>query len=161
MRTMVSILLGMLLALPAAAAAQPPDRMPVRSRLQLERQVMERFASQVGDELGLSRADRGRVQDWLIQTNVRRREMARETMVLRRRLADAVRQPGTTDAEFERLLDDLRDVRRRELEALQADERELATWLTPRQRAHLLVGLGRFQERIRDLIAERGPGPRR
>ncbi len=129
-----------------------------RDRMQLERQVMERFARQVGDELNLSTTDRTRVQDWLIRTNQRRRELARETMALRRQLAVAVASPRTTDAEFEKLLDDLRGVRRRELEQLQADEQELSAWLSPRQRAQLFVGLGRFQERIRDLMAERRPG---
>ncbi|HEX6309125.1 MAG TPA: hypothetical protein VFZ69_13100 [Longimicrobiales bacterium] len=153
--------LGATLALPAVMAAQPPGRGMQRDRLLLERQVMERFARQVGDEMNLSASDRTRVRDWLVQSNQRRREMARETMALRRRMAEAVQSPATTDAEFERLLDELRTIRRRELEQLQSDERELSQWLTPRQRAQLFIGLGRFQERIRAIMAERGPGPPR
>lgn len=151
-----------LLASPAVLHAQRPQgRMPQRDRVMLERQIMQRFARQVGEELDLSADQRTRVEQWLLDSNRRRRELAQETMGLRRELAEAVRSPATADAEFERLLDRLRDVRRRELEQLQQDERELSQWLSPRQRAHLFVGLGRFQERIRSIISERGPAPRR
>jgi hypothetical protein len=71
-----------------------------------------------------------------------------------------VRKPETTDAEFERLLDRLADVRRRQLEQLQQDEQELRSTLTPRQRAQLFLGLARLQERMREIMAERAGSPR-
>lgn len=140
-------------------AAQTGRGMP-RDRQQLERQVMERFAGQVGRELDLNAADQVRIRDWLLASNQRRRELARETVTLRREIAAAVRSPDTDNAEFERLLGRLHELRQREVEALRNDERELAEWLSPRQRAQLFVSIARFQERMRAIMARRGPGPR-
>jgi len=156
MRAMLMILA--ILLLPVTLAAQPP-RQPPRDRMLLERQIMQRFANQVGDSLRLSNEGRAQLERWLVQTNAGRRELARETAQVRRELADAVRNPQTTDAEFERLLDRLADVRRRQLEQLQRDDQELRSTLTPRQRAQLFLGLARLQERMREIMAQRaGPG---
>jgi Spy/CpxP family protein refolding chaperone len=155
-------LLAMLaiLAVPLSLAAQPPVRQPQRNRMLLERQIMQRFAEQVGDSLELSADGRTQVEQWLVQSNARRRELARETAALRRELAEAVRAPETSDAQFEQLLDRLADVRRRQLEALRSDEQELSSILTPRQRAQLFLGLARLQERMRAIMAERAGPPR-
>jgi Spy/CpxP family protein refolding chaperone len=155
MRIILTILA--MLALPLSLAAQ---RQPVRNRMLLEQQVMQRFAHQVSDSLRLSGEGRAQLERWLVQTNTRRRELVRETVGLRRQLAEAVRKPETTDAEFERLLDRLADVRRRQLEQLQQDEQELRSTLTPRQRAQLFLGLARLQERMREIMAERAGSPR-
>ena len=140
--------------------AQIPNRAPPRDRVQLERQVMERFARQVGRDLNLDAEDQDRLRDWLMASNQRRRELARETAALRRELADAVRSRDTGDVEFERLLARLQELRRGEIEALQEDERELAQWLSPRQRAQLYMDIARFQERLRAIMSRRGPARR-
>ena len=160
MRRVVLILA--LLTLPASVSAQrPPDRAMMRNRAMLERQIMQRFAGQIGNEIGLTAARQSRMEQWLVESNQRRRDFARETMELRRRLAEAVRSPDTSDAEFERILGELQDVRRRELEQLQAEEATLAESLSPRERAQVILGLARLQDRIRELIAERRiPQPR-
>jgi len=145
-----------LVLFPAMAAAQLPSRQQPRNRLQLERQVMERIARQIGDSLQLSPDARTRVEEWLIETNARRRELARETANLRRQLAAGLRDETTGDAEFERLLGELRELRRRELERFQSDERELSQVLTPRQRAQLALRMARLQERMRELMMRRG-----
>lgn len=150
-----------LLALPALASAQPPNRGMMRDRAMLERQIMQRFAGQLGTEIGLTATRQSEMERWLVDSNQHRRDFARETMELRRRLADAVRSPDTPDAEFERILRDLQEVRRRELEQMQADEAALAKSLTPRERAQVILGVARLQDRIRDLIAQRRvPMPR-
>lgn len=156
MRALLAMLAVLLL--PVSLAAQPPRQAP-RDRMLLERQIMQRFANQVGDSLRLSGASRAQLERWLVQTNTRRRELGRETAQLRRELGDAVRRPETTDAEFERLLNRLADVRRRQIEQLQRDDQELRSTLTPRQRAQLVLGLARLQERMREIMAQRaGPG---
>jgi len=155
------VLVLALLALPASASAQPPDRAMMRNRAMLERQIMQRFAGQIGNEIGLNAARQSSMEHWLVESNRRRREFARETMELRRHLAEAVRSPDTPDTEFERILGALQDVRRRELEQLQTEEDSLAETLSPRERAQVILGLARLQDRIRELIAERRiPQPR-
>lgn len=150
-----------LLAVPATAAAQMGNRGQVRERALLERQIMQRYAGQIGTEIGLAPTGQARMERWLVQSNQSRRDFARETMEIRRRLADAVHSPTTTDEEFEKVLSDLQEVRRRELEQLQADEEALRDSLSPRQRAQVVLGLARLQDRIRDLISQRRlPEPR-
>ncbi len=147
------------LAWPAVGVAQPPVRRPPQAdRMMLERQIMQRFAREVGSELRLSEDRRSRLEQWLIQSNQRRRDLAREANGLRRQLAEAVRSTNTSDAEFERLLTQIREVRQRELDQLGRDEDELAQTLSPRQRAEFYLRLARLQERIRQMVAERGGG---
>lgn len=157
MRTVPWLACLWLLLIGGPLAAQIPGRAAPRDRVQLERQVMERLARQVGRELGLAGEDQTRVRDWLMESNQRRRDLARETAALRREIADAVRRPDTGDAEFERLLGRLHDLRQREVEALRSEERELSEWLSPRQRAELFVRIARFQERLRAIMSRRGP----
>jgi Spy/CpxP family protein refolding chaperone len=141
------------LALPAAGWAQRP---PIQQqRRALERQILQRFVQQSADEMRLAPERRDQLERWLTESTRERRTLAEQATVVRRRLADAVQNPRTSDAEFERILGDLDQLRQREYELWKRDEAELARTLTPRQRAHFAIRLLRLQE----MIDERRDGP--
>lgn len=147
------VLLSMLaaLALPVAAAAQPPNMRggnPLNRRAVLERQILQRFVQQSATEMRLTPDRRDRLERWLTESSEERRDLAEHAGELRRRLTAAVGDASTSDAEFERILDDMNRLRQREYDLWRKDEEELSRTLTPRQRAHFALRLLRFQDMI-------------
>ena len=160
MRIIVATLM-LAAALPAAVAAQVRGQVPP-ARAQLERQVAQRFARQMQMDLGLTPQVRDRLEVLLLDKTARERGRDREANQLQQRLAAAVQDPNTSDAQFQQILEDIRQLRQREHEEWTREFAELRDSLTPRQQAQLTLGLARFQRRILEQIqnrpAQRGRG---
>lgn len=158
---MKKVMLVVLLALAAPVAAvgqgqgQPEDRRERRERL--EQQVRTRFLDIATARLELTADQRTRLASVLDEGARERRELARESMAVRRRLMAAAGDEATPSSTFEDLLRRMEALAQRE-HALQRREQErLAEFLSPRQRALFLMLRMRFNEQVREL---RGRGPR-
>ncbi|HEX7090279.1 MAG TPA: hypothetical protein VF192_09085 [Longimicrobiales bacterium] len=144
------LVLAWLVPVTAAAQQQASTR-----RGQLERQILSRFLDRAARELELDAAGRARLEGVLRTSVEQRRAIAREAARLRQALNRALRDPATPDAEFERLLDELAELRAREIRLWREEQDALAGALTPRQRARFMVMSARLNERIRALRAAR------
>ncbi|HEY8469069.1 MAG TPA: hypothetical protein VIL18_05475 [Longimicrobiales bacterium] len=152
-RWMVRVgLLALGLVVPVAAAAQ---QQPGTRRGQLEHQVLNRFLDRAAQELELDAGGRARLERVLRTSVEQRRAIAAEAARLRQELNRALRDPATPDREFERLLNELAELRAREARLWREEQDALAGVLTPRQRARFMLISARVNERIRAL---RGTG---
>jgi uncharacterized membrane protein YccC len=145
-------LLAVGLLVPAAAAGQ---QQPSTRRGQLERQVISRLVDRAAQELELDAGGRVRLERVLRTSVEQRRAIAEEAARLRQELARALRDPATPEREFERLLNELAELRAREARLWREEQDSLAGVLTPRQRARFMLISARVNERIRAL---RGTG---
>jgi Spy/CpxP family protein refolding chaperone len=160
-------LLGLLL-LPSMLVAQqssadPPRRGsdPARRaseqarRDSLEMEVAQKFLEQLTRELKLDAAQRSQTERVLKESGDRRRELMRVSGELRGQMYRALRDRGTDDAAFTKLLTEYDQLRVREHDLWRRDQEELARYLTPRQRTQFLIEWGRFQERVRAIMEQR------
>jgi hypothetical protein len=149
------LLLGLLL-LPVQSTAQG-QRMPrpQQRRDVLEAQVFNRFMNRVSADMRLNRAGQDRLARYLRQSGMQRRALAQEAVQLRRRLVAATRDSTQSDADIDRLLQELTQLRTREQELWNRDWSELSSQLTPRQRAVFLLRWMNFNERLRGIIQGR------
>lgn len=150
MRIFAFLIAGLLV--PAGVLAQ--ERQDER-RAALEAQVYQRFLDRASQQLGLDGAQRGRLDQVLQATAIQRRGLARKGGELRMELVRALRDPATTEAEFNRLLVELDSLRDREFEVWREEQRALAGVLNPRQRAAFIGLRGRFNERLLELRQRR------
>ncbi len=137
---------------PAGAQAQdvvPPP--PPIDRDSLEARVRQRMASVIQRQVGLT-------NDQMRQLNAtnRRFEGQRRDLVMREReirmgLRDEIESGDTTrQAQVGRLLDQMLQLQRQRLELVEAEQKELATFMSPLQRARY-YGL---EEQIRRRVIE-------
>lgn len=138
--------------LPGALRAQ--DRSD-DSRTELDSRVFNRLVDQASRELGLDAGSRSKLEAALRASRERHRELAREGARLQRALVDAVRNQNTPDAEFQRILADIEALRARELEAWREEQRALAAFLTPRQRAQAALFFARVNQRLQEIRRQR------
>ena len=158
MRKIILVVL-LTLAGPVGATGQgqapPEDRRERRERL--EQQVRARFLDMTSERLELTEDQRSRLRSVLEEGARERRELARQSMALRRRLMQAAGDQATTPSTFEDLLRDMEALATREHALQRAEQDRLAGFLSPRQRALFLMMRMRFNEQVREL---RGRGPR-
>jgi Spy/CpxP family protein refolding chaperone len=157
-RTLI-LAFGLLLA-PAAAMAQQSSPDPARRaamearRDSLEAEILNRFVEQLTEELKLDASQRARTERSLRMGAHRRRELMRASGELRGEIIRALRNSSTTDAEFNRLLTQQETLRQREHELWTREQDELARILTPRQRAQFVIQWARFQDNVREILAD-------
>jgi hypothetical protein len=130
---------------PAVGAQQSPTSResgrPEREKTEAERSAMvrelhARLASIVKRELRLSDAQAEKLQAANGRIDSRRRPLLQRERELRSRLRKELqRGDSADDREVGELLDDLLVIQRQRVELLQAEQRELAQFLTPVQRA--------------------------
>jgi len=150
----------LLLVLAFPASAQRPGDPAGRRRIQLETMLLQRFAQQAGREMRLAAPEQARLGAIVQEVAAARRDLNLAAADLRRRLALAVRDPAVTDAQFDQLLKEQRDLRQREQDLWQQEQLRLAQMLTPRQRAHFALLWLRLQDDARGLMMQRGQGQR-
>lgn len=120
----------------------------------LESELLSRFVVQLSRELSLTAEQRAGTDRILRSGAEQRRSLMRESGALRGRLQRALRESGTTDAEFNRLLAEHESLRQRESDFWRAEQDELARVLSPRQRTQFVMQWVRFQEQVRTIISQ-------
>jgi len=152
-----SLLLCMVLLMPVALHAQGGD---LGRRRALQGQIIQGFMNRVSEELELDQATRARLEQQLRASGAQRRELAQNTLTLRRQMMVAARDTTTSDADFKRMLNDMSALRQREEDLWKSDQEALARILTPRQHARFVFMWLRFNEQVREMALQPGMGPR-
>lgn len=157
--------LGPVVALlgPASLEAQArPQRPPQRpeQRQAVERRFQQRFLELSSRRLSLEQRQTERLGTILERGWRARKDLQRELAQERERFAAAVRDEATTDDEFRRLLATMEDLRRQEYELWVSEQRALAEFLTPRQRAMFVQMQMRAIDAVRDMRRRHSDGER-
>ena len=156
MRTLWVVALAVtFLAVAEPARAQEPT--PGRPRLEeLRRRVRERFAQRIQQELNLTPDQMQRLRTTVGTYAGRRRDLEARQQDLREALGGQLR-PGVAASpdSVARLTDELMDVRVRYAESFRAEQRELAQYLDPVQRAKITLLRDRLTNRAQELRRRR------
>lgn len=146
---------------PASLEAQArPQRPPERpeQRQAIERRFHQRFLELSSRRLSLEQRQTERLGTILERGWRARKDLQRELAQERERFAAAVRDEATTDDEFRRLLATMEDLRRQEYELWVSEQRALAEFLTPRQRAMFVQMQMRAIDAVRDMRRRHSDG---
>lgn len=142
------------LGVSATASAQTPqgqrqDSAAVQRRAVLERQVRQRIAVMVKERLGLTDAQAQQLQEAEGRFELRRRDLMQREMRLRRDLRQQL-SPGVAADEqrVSTLLDQIMAVHRERMTNMEQEQRDLARFLTPVQRAKYLGLQSQLRNRI-------------
>lgn len=147
--------LALLFALPGVAAAQRPGGVAAEQREQLEARFRQQFARVVQERVGLSDDQMARLRPINQRHAEQRRALQTEERSARMALQRALRNPGRADsAEVSRLLQQLVETQKRRAALLETEQRELATIMTPLQRARFMA----LQEQLRRQVEQRRGG---
>jgi hypothetical protein len=147
MTRLTGIVALLLVLAPAGLAAQRPGSevgrrpgawAPAR-RERLQQQIVARFMDRAAARLGLDTAGRARLERVIGANDLRRQELAREARLARTALVRAARDPSTPDAEYDRLLRRMANLRERDLRLWENEQTALAGVLTPRQRVQFMA----------------------
>lgn len=134
---LASLLAGALGGRPARAQ-HGGDR--VSERVAGHRPAMDRMTELVQRRLGLTDDQGARLRASTSRYMAQREQLLRQERHLRRTLREEVaRGPAATQDRVGRMLDELVALQRRRLDVLAAEQRELAQFLTPVQRAEFMA----------------------
>lgn len=150
MRAIPLLLLGLSLSGPVTLAAQDSADDPGRAGM-LRRQIEERFAARVQEELGLTDQQALKLRETVGVYFVKRRTLEAEERRLRQSLAGELR-PGVAANKdnVARLTDQLLDNKVRYVETYRSEVKELSGFLDPVQRAQFLILRERLLDRVRE-----------
>jgi hypothetical protein len=148
-----------LLALTLAVVQQPPLRAPGTDTAEagrLRRRIEERFAARVQQELGLTADQATKLRATQERFGERRRTLIRQQMGRRMALQGQMRPGEAANADsVKRLMDGLQAGRGEMLKLDQDEDRDMAGYLTPVQRARYQMMRQRFQERVNEMREQR------
>lgn len=134
----------------SAVSAQQGEAAPDASPQGAQQRLIEMFLDHATLELNLTEEQRGGLEDVLRETMDRRAELSRNQVRLRREITDALSDPATSAAEFQRLADASLALKAREVELLEWQQARLLDVLTPRQSLRFQI----MQERLAQRVAE-------
>lgn len=138
----------------------PRDSVAAQRRAVLERQVRRRIAAVVKERLDLTDAQAQQLQEAEGRSELRRRDLMQREMRLRRDLRQQL-APGVA-ADQQRvasLLDQIMAVHRERVTITEQEQRDLARFLTPVQRAKYLGLQGELRSRIEGMRRRGGARP--
>lgn len=144
-----SLLFASTAALAQVPQGQQRDSVAVRRRAMLEGQVRQRIAVMVKERLQLTDAQARQLQETDSRFELRRRDLMQREQGLRRDLRQQL-SPGVA-ADQQRvasLLDQIMAVHRERVTLIEQEQRELARFLTPVQRAKYLGLQAELRNRI-------------
>ena len=138
-----------------AAGQQAP-----RTREELENRVRENFAAEVKKRLQLSDDQMTKVMAVNRRLDAERRELFQQERAARLALRAELQagDSGANQARVAEVLDTLLRLQRRRLDLVEREQRELAAFLTPVQRARYQAFVDFIQRRTDDMAYGRGRG---
>jgi periplasmic protein CpxP/Spy len=152
MRTgsLLSLALTLVLMPLHSAVAQQADTTGRRAD-SLRQRIEERFASRVQSELGLTNDQTAKLKATSQAYSSRRRELRSRAMSVREGLTKQL-QPGVAANQdsVAKLTDAMVDLKLASAQLTRDEMKDVAKYLTPVQRARLLVMRERFMERVKE-----------
>lgn len=147
---------GLVLA-PALAAQQDSSTVPDSAeRERLQQEIERRFGTVVQQQLGLTNDQADKLRATEARFRARRRAVVRQQLLLRFGLQDQMRPGRAANPDSVRRLMDAIQANRSDLLQLdQAQDREMAGYLTPVQRAQYQMLRERFLRRLQEVRRER------
>jgi Spy/CpxP family protein refolding chaperone len=121
-------------------------------RAQLERRFEERLAAVVQRELRTTPEQTQRLGTVSRRFEQQRRPLFQREMALRRELRQQLGASSPDDRRVETAMREMLQLQRRRIDLIEAEQRELAEFLTPVQRARYLA----LQENLRHRVEQRG-----
>jgi hypothetical protein len=155
----VSLLILSLVAVATQAGAQQPapDSTPARRQV-LEQRVRQRMAAVVQQRLGLNADQMRRLAEVNRDMEAQRRVLHQQERDVRIGLrAEVMRGDSANQERVARFVDQLIDVQRRRIELVSREQRTLAGFMTPVQRAKYLA----MQDQLRRRVEEMRGRPKR
>jgi Spy/CpxP family protein refolding chaperone len=154
------LLAGLVAGLSASPlAAQEPAAPPPAERDSLEARVRQRMGQIVKKELGLSDEQMRRLQATNRRFEGQRRALFEQEREVRTGLRDEMMSGDTTrNAQVAVLLDRMLVLQRRRLDLMETEQKELATFLTPIQRARYFGMEEQVRRRVMEMRQQRDPG---
>lgn len=159
-RTMVigTLVLAGALSVPAAAQQRPRPQRPQAvaprqepaNRDVLERRVRQAFSRAVRQRVGLNDEQMRRLADVSGRFDLERRQLLRDERSTRLSLREAMRSPSPDQRALDSGWAHLQELQRKRLDINEREDRELATFMTPLQRARYHA----LQEQVRRRLEE-------
>lgn len=137
-----------------APQAQEPGGGPPQQRARLEGEIRRTFARAVRERVGLSEEQMRRLAPLTQKHEQQRRSLQQDERRARMALQGELRSDRPDTANVARLLDTLLGVQRRRLQMIEAEHKDLATVMTPVQRARYLA----LQEQVRRRVEQMRQG---
>ena len=159
---MLALLALSVVAMSSAVHAQRPDTPPAR-RQALEQRVRQQMAAVVQKRLGLNADQMRRLGEVNRDMEGERRlfnQQERDARIALR--TEVMRGDSANQDRVARYIDQLIDVQRRRIELLAREQRALAAFMSPTQRAQYLAIQDQLRRRMEDMRGRRrGGGPPR
>lgn len=162
-RPLVRLALALLLAAASSRplGAQQADPRPPATGGALERRVQQRIGAIVREQLGVDDAQARRLGEVSARYQQERRALARRERELRLQLRDELQ--GGEQANQDRVaraLDRMLEAQRTRIDIVQREQKDLAAFLTPVQRAKYLVLQEQVRRRLEDARRAQEGAPR-
>lgn len=162
LRPIVIAIVLSVLSVPAMAqraGGASADRVPdSAARARLEGEVRRGFARAVRDRVGLSEDQMRRLVPLSRTHEQQRRRLQLDERRTRVSLRAALRDDRTADsAKVAQLLEDLVEIQKRRVQLLEAEQRDLATIMTPMQRARYMALQEQVRRRLEQMRNRRAP----
>ena len=152
------------LAASSVEAQRPRADSAPAGRQALEQRVRQRMAAVVQQRLGLNADQMRRLGEVNRDMEGQRRQLNQQERELRTDLrAEVMRGDSANQERVARLVDQLIDVQRRRIDLVSREQRALAAFMTPTQRAQYLAIQDQLRRRMEDMRGRprRGAQPRR
>jgi Spy/CpxP family protein refolding chaperone len=154
-------MIAVLLIVPVVATSQPvAGQRPNPNRVALERQLRERTAQITRERLGLNDAQMQQLQRVNGRFAPQHTALAMKERDTRRQLRQETMATSPNQASVSSLLDATINLQRQRLALVEAEQKELAAFLTPVQRARYIALQGQFR-RAAEQLARPGQAGRR
>jgi len=161
----LSLAVALVIVAASSAVAQRTDRLqarpgaPAEGRAGLERQFRERFAEVVRRRLGLTDTQMHRLGQVNDRYERERMRLLRDERMMRQALRTEVLAGDSADqAKVAEMLDRALRIQRQRLDMTEREQRELAAFMTPVQRA-MYVGIqDDLRRRLEEIRQQRRPG---
>jgi protein CpxP len=157
MKQVLRLMMLVSLAAPATVHAQAVTSAPPGNRAALEQQFRERTARLTKQRLGLTDAQLDRLE----KTNARFAPQLRQLVVQEREIRRQLRQEMTAGNSANQqhvsdLLDGALRVQKKRIAMVESEQKELAAFLTPVQRARYIALQAQFRKRAEELSRQGG-----
>jgi hypothetical protein len=154
-------MLALLLVPLSSGVAQQQDTSREPKADSLRARIEERFAARVQEQLGLNNQQTTRLKATSQTFGARRRELRQRERQVREALWNQL-QPGVAASgdSVTKLTDAMTELKLRSAQTARDEMKELATFLSPVQRARLYLMREQFHDRVKRAHGHRGTGRR-